>query len=95
MIVQIRSPLLGIGNVAGHWDTWLAHAAVIVVVKVIQARFLHSLLSHLIQVGTIVLKRIKVLCDTRDQMLETIVTLGASSGSNRDTFVVSHRNHQQ
>ena len=56
---------------------YLSHAAVAVVIELIQSTATHSSLALSIQVGAKVLKGIKVLCDTLDQLWEARVGFGA------------------
>lgn len=63
----------------GHGKTWMAGATIRVVVKLIQMVLLHARFDFIVQVGTIIIKCIKVLCHPCYQLLETWIGFRAGS----------------
>lgn len=56
-----------------------ADAAVIVVVELIEGVLDNALFPSFIQIGTVIIKRVKVLSYTRHERLEARIRFGASS----------------
>ena len=63
----------------GERNLWLVDASIAVIIKLIQLVAHDSSLAFTFQVGTVVFERIKVLGDTRDQLMESRIILRASS----------------
>ena len=90
---QVRMlKFLGIERLFNVWqgNLGLAHTSIVIIVELIERILHHTLLSTTVQVGSIIVKRIKVLRDTRYQRLETRIRFGASSvGKKKKRMAVS------
>lgn len=67
----------------GQGHLGLAHTSVVIVVELVKVVFDHALLPSFVQVRSVVIERIKVLCHARHQGLEARVRLWTRPGDEK------------